>query len=318
MSDSITYSVILPIYNEEAVLAETLERLLKVLNATNQFYEVICVDDASTDRTWEIIQEHRGQTGAVKGLRFSRNFGHQLAIFAGIKHSRGEFVAVLDADGQDPPELLPELWAKCREGYDVVYAVRQNRKESLFKRTAYKLFYRVYKRIMPFDVPVDAGDFSVFTRGVADFIGGLREHNPFIRGLRSWYGGRQTGIAYDREERGAGRSKYSYWKLILLAVNGAVSFSKAPLRSISLLGITASVLSLLYAAYLLILKITVGIPLLGWTSTALLIIFFGGLNLFVVGITGEYIGDIFEEVKKRPPYLIRDTAGLEPDGGGQT
>lgn len=210
MSDSITYSVILPIYNEEAVLAETLERLLKVLNATNQFYEVICVDDASTDRTWEIIQEHRGQTGAVKGLRFSRNFGHQLAIFAGIKHSRGEFVAVLDADGQDPPELLPELWAKCREGYDVVYAVRQNRKESLFKRTAYKLFYRVYKRIMPFDVPVDAGDFSVFTRGVADFIGGLREHNPFIRGLRSWYGGRQTGIAYDREERGAGRSKYSY------------------------------------------------------------------------------------------------------------
>lgn len=287
-----------------------LDRLERILSPLGETFEIICVDDGSKDSSWTIVQQTHQSKSFVKGIKFLRNFGHQLAVYAGIKVSSGQYIAIMDADGQDPPEILPEFFDKCREGYDVVFAIRKNRKESHFKKFCYQAFYKIYKFIVPFDVPLDSGDFTVFTRPVAEFLKSLNEKKPFIRGLRSWYGGRQTGIEYDRETRMAGQPKYSFYKLILLAINGAISFSRAPLRAITFLGIFISFSSFLAGLYLLFLKMTVGIELLGWTSTTIIIIFFGGLNLFVLGVISEYIGDIFDEVKGRPQFLIKEKIGL--------
>lgn len=305
-----TYSVIFPIHNEEAVFAEILKRTISVLEELRERHEIICVDDYSTDGSWGIIERFHRENPKVKGIKFSRNFGHQSAIYAGIKHCSGEYIAVLDSDGQDPPELLPEFFAKCREGYDVVYAIRKKRKENIFKKAAYKIFYIFYRAIVPFNAPLDSGDFSVFTKKVATFIQSLNERNPFIRGLRSWHGGKQCGIEYERQGRLAGKTKYSFYKLFHLALNASITFSKVPLRFISLSGITVSLISFLFGAKLIVQRMIGGINLPGWTSIAALIIFFGGINLFVLGIIGEYIGHIFDEVKGRPPFLIDETIGL--------
>ena len=308
---SIKYSIILPIYNEESCLKEVLLRICGVMDKMNEVYEVLCIDDCSKDSTWQIITEMHGFNGAVKGIHFLRNFGHQIGVFAGIKHSQGQYIAILDADGQDPPELLPEMFGKCREGYDVVYAVRKKRKENIFKRTAYALFYRFFRAIVPFEVPLDSGDFSVFSRPVANFISSRTEKRPFIRGLRSWHGGKQIAFEYERQKRLSGEPKYTFIKLVMLALNASVSFSKAPLRMISISGISIAVVAFISGISLVVLKFTHGIDLLGWTSTAALIMFFGGLNLFVLGIIGEYVGDIFDEVKNRPTFLIDQKLGLE-------
>ena len=200
---------------------------------------------------------------------------------------------------------------KCREGYDVVYAVRRKRKENIFKRAAYALFYHFFRAIVPFEVPLDAGDFSVFSRPVADFISSRTEKRPFIRGLRSWHGGKQIGFEYERQRRLSGEPKYTFFKLIMLALNASISFSKVPLRLISISGIVMSAIAFLSGIGLIILRFTIGINLIGWTSTAALIIFFGGINLFVLGIIGEYIGDIFDEVKNRPIFLVDYKLGLD-------
>jgi dolichol-phosphate mannosyltransferase len=305
------YSVILPIYNEESCLREIVGRVGSAMDAMNTSYEIICVDDCSTDSTWSIIESLHSTRPSVKGVRFFRNFGHQIAVFAGISHTTGDYIAVLDADGQDPPELLPRMFQKCREGYDVVYAVRRNRKEHIGKRFAYALFYRFFRRLVPFDVPLDSGDFSVFTRSVASFISSRTEKKPFIRGLRSWHGGKQVAFEYDRQKRAAGEPKYTLLKLVMLALNASVSFSKIPLRVISLVGLIISPIAFLLGVILIILKLSVGINLSGWTSIATLIIFFGGIHLFVLGIIGEYIGDIFDEVKNRPVFLVEQKIGLD-------
>ena len=303
-------SVVYPVFNEESCLRDVIQRTIKALDSTGQPYEIICVDDCSTDSSWKIIQELHQANNAVKGARFLRNFGHQIGVYAGIKYTTGDYVAVLDADGQDPPELLPEMFQKCREGYEVVYAVRRKRKEGLLKRAAYALFYRFYKMIVPFQVPLDSGDFSVFSRSVANFISSRTEKRPFIRGLRSWHGGKQFAFEYERQRRLAGETKYSLLKLFMLAINASISFSKIPLRIISILGIVTSFMALIGGIAILVMKFISGINLIGWTSTAVLIMFFGGLNLFVLGIIGEYIGDIFDEVKNRPAFLIDQTIGL--------
>ncbi len=304
------YSIILPIFNEEGCLVEMINRLENVLNILGGTFEIICVDDCSIDSSWSIIQNLHGQKPFVKGIRFKRNFGHQLAVYAGIKKCNGDYIAVLDSDGQDPPEILPQLFAKCQEGFDVVYAVRKKRKEHVFKRAAYNLFYRLYRKTVPFDVPLDSGDFSVFSKSVADFIKSLNEKRPFIRGLRSWHGGKQFGFEYERQKRLSGYTKYPFGKLFLLAINGLTSFSRIPLRFISISGIFISLGAFICGIALIIFKFFVGINLLGWTSTSILIIFFGGINLFVLGIIGEYIGDIFDEVKNRPPFLVDQTLGF--------
>ena len=307
----IRYSVILPIYNEESCLREVVERIVKALDLSGEPYEIICVDDCSKDSTWPIISEIHRTNASVKGIHFIRNFGHQIGIFAGIKHCKGEYIAVLDADGQDPPELLPQMFQKCRQGYDVVYAVRRKRKEHILKRMAYALFYRFFKVIVPFEVPLDSGDFSVFSRSVADFLSSRTEKKPFIRGLRSWHGGKQAAFEYERQKRLSGDPKYTLLKLIMLALNASISFSKVPLRLISITGIIISGIAFLAGMAILVMKFTAGINLIGWTSTAFLIMFFGGLNLFVLGIIGEYIGDIFDEVKNRPVFLIDQKLGID-------
>ena len=207
--------MILPIYNEQESLPDLLDKLVKVFDELEDTYEIICVDDCSTDQTWSLIEKRHQSNANIRGLRFLRNFGHQLAVYAGIKNCRGDYVGVMDADGQDPPDVLKAMLLKCKSGYDVVYAVRQNRKEFFLKRWAYAIFYRFYKLIIPFQVPLDSGDFSVFTRDVAEFIASRKEHRPFIRGLRSWYGGRQLGYPYNRPERQAGVTKYSFLKLVI-------------------------------------------------------------------------------------------------------
>ena len=309
MSNTCAYSVVIPVFNEESCVEIVLKDILQSIEPLGKDYEIICVDDCSTDSSWEIISSFSQKHPQIKGIRFSRNFGHQLAVHAGIKQSTGKYVAVLDADGQDPPEILPDMFKKCENGYDVVYAIRTQRKEAYLKKAAYKLFYIIYKKIVPFYVPVDSGDFAVFTQKIAKFIGSLDEKKPFIRGLRNYYGGKQIGYEYERKKRISGKTKYSLFKLILLALNGATTFSKIPLRLISIFGITISLASFLSGLYLLLRKLTVGIDLLGWTSTTILIIFFGGLNMLVLGIIGEYIGDIFDETKNRPPYLIDQHVG---------
>lgn len=304
------YSIILPVYNEEKCLTAILNRIDASLSALGKPFEVICIDDGSKDSSWAIINRFHQEKQHFKGLKFARNFGHQLAVYAGIKYASGDVVAILDADGQDPPEVLPQFFNKINEGYDVVYAVRKKRKENIIKRSCYALFYRFYKAIVPFDVPLDSGDFAVFTKDVAQFIQSLPEKKPFIRGLRSWYGGKQTGLEYERHGRLAGPSKYNYYKLLLLAINGSISFSRTPLRVLTLSGMFISICSLLFGLNLIIKKLTIDIPLLGWTSTTVLIVFFGGLNLLVLGVVGEYIGDIFDEVKNRPQFLVKSTLGF--------
>jgi glycosyltransferase involved in cell wall biosynthesis len=307
--DGIQYSVILPIFNEESCLEEVLVRVEKAF-AGSYPYEVLCIDDASSDSSWSIIERFHGHNPAFKGIRFKRNFGHQLAVYAGIKFSKGEYVAVLDADGQDPPELVPQMFKKCEEGYDVVYAVRKKRKEGVLKRLGYYFFYRIFRAIVPFKIPLDSGDFSVFSRDVADFIKARSERNPFIRGLRSWHGGKQCGFEYERQERLSGKPKYTYLKLFLLALNASIAFSRVPLRMISIFGMLTALAALLGGVIFIILKLTVGINLSGWTSLTVLIMFFSGVNLLVLGVIGEYIGDIFDEVKDRPPFLVGQTLGV--------
>jgi len=310
MTQTYKYSVILPVFNEESCLPEVIERINTSLSSLKSSYEIICVDDGSTDSTWAMINRFHQESDHIKGLKFSRNFGHQIAVYAGIKHASGQYIAVLDADGQDPPEVLPKMFQKCADSYDVVYAIRKKRKENIIKKMCYTLFYRLYRLVVPFYVPLDSGDFAVFTKPVADFIQSLPEKKPFIRGLRGWYGGRQTGMEYDRQSRISGKPKYSYYKLFLLAVNASISFSKMPLRLITLFGICISLISFLCGLYFIFLKTTIGIDVPGWTSTALLIVLFGGINLFVLGIIGEYVGDIFDEVKNRPQFLIGQKVGL--------
>jgi len=305
------YSVILPVYNEESCLVDVLTRLENALTGAGTSYEVLCVDDGSTDSSWSIVERFYGRNTAFKGIKFQRNFGHQLAVYAGIKLSKGNYVAVLDADGQDPPELLPQLFKKCEEGYDVVYAVRKKRKENCLKRLGYHLFYRFYQSIVPFKTPLDAGDFSVFSRGVADFIKSRTEKNPFIRGLRSWHGGKQCGFEYERQSRVLGKSKYTYLKLFFLAINASISFSKAPLRVVSTFGIVMAFLAMSAGIVIIALKIVKGINPSGWASIAVMIVFFSGINFFILGVIGEYIGHIFDEVKNRPPFLIERTLGVQ-------
>lgn len=310
------YSVVMPAYNEEQGLSDMVQRTVQVLQATGRPFEIILVDDGSRDRTWKIIQELKDRHPGIKGLRFARNFGHQLAVHAGIKETTGQVVAIMDSDGQDPPDLLPAMFAKIEnEQYEVVSGVRRKRKESVFKRFFYFLFYRVYRQLVPFELQVDSGDFSAMNRSVVDIIAGISQHAPFIRGMRSWVGGRQCSLEYDRPARMAGHTKYSFVKLVMLAVDGITSFSKAPLRLSVILGIVVSIASLLYAAYVIIAKLAFNYPSepekMGWASLAVLIAFLGGMILTVLGIIGEYLGHIFDAVRGVPPYRIADRQGFE-------
>lgn len=242
-------------------------------------------------------------------LRLSRNFGHQIAVRAGLHHVRGDAVGVIDADLQDPLSALVEMFQKWREGYDVVYGVRQNRKESFILKASYALFYRLLKKVAQIEIPLDAGDFSVMDRRVVDLLKSLPEQAPFIRGLRSWVGFRQIGVPYDRAGRAAGESKYSVWRLIELAIQGFVSFSTVPLRLAVWLGLITSGFGFALAVWALVAALAYRQTPPGWASLAVIFLFFGGIQLIMLGILGEYIGRIFDQVKNRPLFIVDRSVG---------
>ena len=308
-------SIVIAALNEERNVPELHRRLVSVLEAQGLDFEIIFVDDGSTDRTPDILRDLHDRDPRVKSVRLARNFGHQAAISAGLRAASGDAAVTMDGDLQDSPELLPVFIARWREGYQVVFAVRERRSASWFKRLGYSVFYRLLQRISDIPLPVDSGDFSLVDRRVVDVINAMPERIRFVRGMRSWAGFRQTGVTQVREERFAGEPKYTYWKLVRLALDGFIGFSYRPLQIASLVGTAVSVVALLLAIMLVILKVVHGIPLVGWTSLIVTVLFLGGVQLVCLGILGEYVGRIYGEVRQRPPYVVADVLGNTKLGG---
>lgn len=305
-----TLSVVIPVYNEEDNLPLLYSRLIRVLESTGLDYELIFVNDGSLDDSLEILQYIASRDEDVIVIELARNFGHQVAISAGIDHARGRGVIIMDADLQDPPEALPQFIQKWREGHDVVYAIRTNRKEGWLKRTAYTTFYRLLQRIASIEIPLDAGDFCIMDRKVVDILVNMPERNRFVRGIRSWVGLDQVGVRYTREARYAGKPKFTFSRLLYLALDGLISFSYIPLRMITLLGFGVSFISILLAISYTIQKLTRGLSPPGFATTVVAIFFLAGIQLITIGVIGEYVGRIFEEVKRRPLYVIRQITGV--------
>lgn len=306
------YSLILPAYNEEQSIQETYVRLKDVMDTLGHEYEIIFVNDGSHDLTHELLNSLHDVDSRVKAIHFSRNFGHQTAVTAGLAKCRGEFVAVLDADLQDPPEVLSTFFEKAQSGYDVVYAVRTKRKEGLFKRVGYSLFYRFLASISHIQIPLDSGDFCVMSRRVVLALNSLPERNRFVRGLRSWVGYRQIGLEYERASRFAGESKYPFTKLLKLAFDGIFSFSYVPLQLISILGSVGMMLSVAGSVWAFYQRFFTpnynAVP--GFATTIILVMFIGGLQLFSLGIVGEYMRRMYDEIKARPQYIIESEVGF--------
>ena len=298
-------SIVIPVFNEEENLHTLHARITKTFTEQGLDYEIVFVDDGSADQSPDILRRLEAEDRRIVVVEFARNFGHQVAISAGLEHSRGRVVCIMDADLQDPPEVLHTFLAKWQEGWEVVYAVRTERKEWWGKRLAYAGFYRLLQRVANIEIPLDAGDFCVMDRKVVDLLVRMPERNRFVRGIRSWVGFKQIGVPYERQARHAGSPKYTFRKLLYLALDGLVSFSHMPLRIITVLGFTVSLLSFLVALFYLIKKITFGIGVAGFTTLVVSIFFLAGIQLMTIGVIGEYIGRISDEVKHRPLYVAR-------------
>lgn len=305
-------SVIVPMYNEEEVIEHTYTRLKQVMECTGENYEIIFVNDGSRDRTEEIVKSICRRDPNVRLIQFSRNFGHQVAISAGMDYATGQSVVIIDADLQDPPEIILEMIEKWREGYQVVYGKRLMRKgESAFKKVTAKLFYRVLGRLTQVDIPLDTGDFRLIDRQVCDVMKGLKEKNRFVRGLIGWAGFRQTSVEYVREERFAGVTKYPLRKMISFAADGITSFSYKPLKMASYIGVALSLSSFVYLFVVLIQKWMELGTVPGWASIVAINLFFNGIVLMLLGVMGEYIGRIYDESKDRPLYIVREALGYQ-------
>jgi dolichol-phosphate mannosyltransferase len=308
-------SVVVPMYNEEEVLHETYRRLTEVMKNSGVSYEIVFVNDGSRDKTYSMLNEICDKDKRVKLLDFSRNFGHQIAITAGMDHSIGQCVVVIDGDLQDPPELIPEMIKKWKEGYDVVYGKRISRKgESFFKKLTATVFYRFLKSMTDVNIPVDTGDFRLIDRRVCEALKHVNEKNRYVRGLVSWLGFKQTAVEFEREERFAGETKYPLKKMFKLAFDGITSFSYKPLKLATYLGTFISLASFLYLFFIIIQRIFFPETLQpGWASILAVSLFFNGITLLMLGIIGEYVGRIYDEAKGRPLYLIRKTRNLTDD-----
>jgi polyisoprenyl-phosphate glycosyltransferase len=305
-------SVVIPIYNEAENIAVLYDRLVGVLESVaSSSFEIVFVDDGSKDESANKLNELAAADERVTVLELARNFGHQLAITAGLDFARGRAVAVMDADLQDPPEVLPEFIDKWREGNEVVYAIRAKRKEGWIKRTGYKIFYRLLRHVANIDIPLDAGDFCIMDRSVVDSLKSMPERNRFVRGIRSWVGFKQVGIPFERDARHAGKSKYTFFALMLLALDGLVAFSYMPLRIITFLGFTVSLMSISLAIYYTAIKLQLGLNPPGFATIVVAICFFSGVQLITLGVIGEYVGRIFEEAKRRPMYVLRRASRAE-------
>jgi len=307
-----TYSLVVPAYNEEEVLPELAARLGEVMDRLDGDAETILVDDGSRDRTYALMLEAAADDRRIRVVRLSRNFGHQIALTAGVDVSTGDAVIVMDADLQDPPEVVLQLAARWREGFDVVYAIRDIREgETRFKRMTATLFYRAFNRISEVKVPVDVGDFRLVDRRVLDVFSRMRESSRFVRGMFSWVGLQQTGVLYRRNERFAGETHYPLRKMLRFALTGVTSFSAAPLRLALRLGFAVSALSFALAGWSLVVKLAGFYNVPGWTSTVVLTTMLGGIQLIVLGVIGEYVGDIHHEVKQRPLYVIDELGNFD-------
>lgn len=308
-----TYSLVVPAHDEEGVIAELVTRLSEVMDALDGEAEAILVDDGSRDRTYELMLEATSEDPRFRLIRLSRNFGHQIALTAGVDLAAGDAVIVMDADLQDPPEVILDLAARWREGYDVVYAVREAREgETRFKRATATAFYRAFNRISEVEVPVDVGDFRLVDRRALDVFSQMRESNRFVRGMFSWIGLRQTGVPYQRQERFAGETKYPLRKMLRFAATGVISFSGAPLRVALNLGFFVSIVSFVILVWSVFVKLSGFYDVPGWTSIVVVVSFIGGIQLIVLGVIGEYIGDIHAEVKRRPLYVISELENFPP------
>lgn len=303
--------VVLPIYNEQENLRALVARLLPVLErSTHGLFEVVWVDDGSDDGSAELLDAFHGEDPRMKVIHFSRNFGHQAALQAGLDTARADAVVLMDADLQDPPELVEQFLEKWVEGYDVVYAVRKQRREGFVKRAAYRLFYRSLKAIAQVDVPLDAGDFCLLDQRVVAVLRSLRERNRFVRGLRSWVGFRQVGIEYAREARHAGAPKYTFQKLMELALSGYIGFSAMPLHMATWLGLLFSTTGFAIAIWVVITKLLDPAIPHGWASTLAVLCVTSGVNLLMLGIIGEYLNRVYDEVRQRPLYVVRSSRGM--------
>lgn len=314
---SIKYSIVIPVYNEEAVLPQTYQRLRRVMDSTGDQYELIFVNDGSRDRTTDIIKDLRSQDETVKLLDFSRNFGHQIAITAGMDYASGAAVVVIDADLQDPPELILKMIEKWKDGYDVVYAKRTQRKgETYFKKMTAHLFYRILQVSTDIEIPVDTGDFRLIDRKVCEELKRLPEKNRYVRGLVSWVGYKQIAVEYERSERVAGESKYPLKKMMKLSWDGLTSFSLKPIQLASYAGglmLTAGLLYLLGMGLALLLT---GTGMSGWNWVIALQLLLSGLMLTLMGVIGEYVGRIYDETRQRPLYIVDESCGFSEKNGG--
>ncbi len=299
-------NIVIPLFNESLVFDQLVERITLLLNESKLSIEVILVDDGSKDNTAQLMTKLSKIDYRFQALILSRNFGHQTALSAGLNYVNAtEAVFILDGDLQDPPELLHDFYYKYKEGYDVVYAVRKKRKEGWFKRMSYSLFYKILKSISYIDIPLDSGDFSLVSVNVVKHLNSMPEESRFIRGMRSWIGYKQIGVEYERAEREQGESKYTFTKLLKLALNGIFNFSEFPIKAITSLGVTTIAISMGYMIYILYMKLMYNNIPQGFTSLVFLITLFGGINLLAIGIIGEYILRIFFQVKARPLFIVK-------------
>jgi dolichol-phosphate mannosyltransferase len=302
-------SIAIAVYNEEAVLPELLRRTTSVLDQLpGGPHELIFADDGSSDQTWSILESAAAADSRIKAIALSRNFGHQIALGAALDQVSGDVAILMDGDLQDPPEAIPTLLEQYQQGYDVVYVRRTNRKESWWLRACYWMFYRAMAMLSSTRLPLDSGDFGLMSRRVIDEIRRMPERNRYLRGLRTWVGLRQIGIPIERDARHAGKTKYSPMRLLKLASDGIFAFSIVPLRAAALTGALAIAVSVAYSLYAVYVKFWRGTPQ-GFTALILAITFLSGVNLFFLGIIGEYVGRIYEEAKGRPHYVVRKVIG---------
>jgi dolichol-phosphate mannosyltransferase len=306
-------SIVVPCFNEADVLWETHGRLIHTLTQLDDLdFEIIYVDDGSHDATPDMLREIQALDPRARMLRFSRNFGHQTAVTAGLEHASGDAVVLIDADLQDPPEVIGEMVARWREGYHVAYGVRTDREgETRFKLATAKAFYRLLNRLSETEIPLDTGDFRLMDRAVVDALRAMPERDRFVRGMVAWAGFRQIAVPYRRAARFAGESKYPFFKMVRFALDGLTSFSRAPLRLATWMGFLVSAIALAAITYALVLRLFTNDWVTGWTALFIAVLFIGGAQLLSLGVIGEYIGRIYGETKRRPLYLIQEVHGFE-------
>ncbi len=311
-SGNVEISVVVPLYNEELNIDYLFERLLSVLSRLDMTYEIVCVNDGSKDNTIGCLIEHHHQNPKIKVVNLSRNYGKEIALSAGLDYANGNAVIPIDADLQDPPELIAELVEKWREGYDVVYATRRSRQgESWVKRFTANVFYRTIDGLSQVPIPRNTGDFRLLDRRVVDALKQMPERNRFMKGLFAWVGFKQTSVIYDRPSRYKGETKWNYWKLWNFAIDGITSFSFLPLKVWSYVGLLVAIPSFFYASFLVIRTLIYGIDFPGYASIMVAVLFLGGVQLVSLGVLGEYLGRVYEEVKGRPLYLVRESYGFD-------